>query len=102
MAEMQPGDAFSGHPINDDDRADLIALLKMRFGEVPADVMASIAAIEDFSQIDHLIIVAANAAGWDEFLAEVRQPGFRIVGQGFDPLSEVSRKADKRGGNDGQ
>lgn len=96
-------EAPASHPITDDDRFDLIALLEMRFGDVPSDVMDTVSAIDDFSQIDHLILVAANAAGWNEFLSEIHQPGFRIVGQGFDPLSQVSRaKPARNGENDGQ
>ena len=95
----------SGNPhraaITETDRLDLLALLQMRFGEVPEEVREAIAGIVDFSQVDHLIIVGANAASWDEFISEVRQPGFRIVGQGFDPLSKSSSSAATKGDNHG-
>lgn len=84
-------------PLIEDDRRDLLALLRMRYGEVPPEIMASVAAIDDGSRIDHLILVAANAAAWSEFATEVRQPGFRIVGQGFDPLHRPSPAATGRG-----
>lgn len=74
--------------ITDNDRQDLLALLAMRFGAMPKGVMDAIGAIEDVSRIDHLILVAANAADWTDFLRELREPGFRIVGQGFDPLPD--------------
>lgn len=87
--------------ITEDDRLDLLGLLEMRFGQVPDEVREAIAGIVDFSQVDHLIIVGANAASWEEFIAEVRQPGFRIVGQGFDPLSKTSSSAATKGDNHG-
>ncbi|NMP23972.1 hypothetical protein HIJ39_16685 [Sulfobacillus sp. DSM 109850] len=90
------------HPITNDDRQDLLALLDIRFGAVPEDVSEAIAAIEDVSQIDHLILVAANAASWTDFLREVREPGFRIVGQGFDPLPERDDGSAKRGKHHGK
>ena len=86
MTNDRSPDQFPSYPITDDDRSDLLVLLKMRFGEVPDDMAAAIFSIDDFSQIDHLILVAANAAQWDEFVSEIRRPGFRILGQGFDPL----------------
>lgn len=87
---MIPGASNQGknsHPIDDADRQDLLALLNLRFGSVPTTVMDAIIRIDDFSQIDHLILVGANAAGWQEFLAELKIPGFKIVGQRFDPLN---------------
>ncbi len=90
------------HATTDDDRFDLIALLKMRFGDIPDEVTAAISSIDDFSQIDHLILVAANAVEWDEFLSEIRHPGFRIVGQAFDPLSRVMPQPERRGESNGQ
>ena len=93
---------FASYPITDEDRFDLIVLLEMRFGEVPREVVTVISAIDDFSQVDHLILVAANAAGWDEFLSELHQPGFRIAGQGFDPLNQVSPEPARKGENDDQ
>lgn len=75
------------HPIDDADRQDLLALLNLRFGTVPSAVMDAIMQIGDFSQIDHLILVGANAAGWQEFVAELQQPGFQIAGPRFEPLN---------------
>ncbi len=77
----------TSHPIDDQDRQDLIVLLNLRFGGVPSPVMESIMQIDDFSQIDHLILVGANAASWQELVAELKVPGFKIVGQRFDPLN---------------
>ncbi len=97
------GEVGPSYPITDEDRGDLIALLKMRFGAVPSELMTALSAINDFSQIDHLILVAANASGWSEFISEVCQPGFRIVGQGFDPLRKtLSEKLARKEENDGQ
>jgi hypothetical protein len=97
------GEVGSLYPISDEDRDDLIALLKMRFGTVPSELMTAISAIHDLSQIDHLILVAANASGWSEFISEVRAPGFRLVGQEFDPLSKTrSEKLARKDESDGQ
>ena len=96
------GGEHGPHPITDQDREDLLALLNMRFGSIPDDVLQGIMAINDVSQIDHLILVAANAATWTAFLREVREPGFRIVGQGFDPLSENTPVAETRRDRRGQ
>ena len=78
------------HSITDEDRGDLTALLTMRFGQVPQKVLAEIRNLGDFSQVDRLIIVAANAATFDDFVRELHRPGFRIVGQDFDPLAKVN------------
>ena len=95
------GEGSVPETITEDDRLDLIALLKMRFGEVPPHILSAIAKLRDFSQVDHLIIVAANAAGWEEFVAEIREPGFKIVGQGFDPLNDRGPEAPAGRGDDG-
>ena len=102
MGEHSGAESQTAHPITDADRCDLLALLDMRFGAVPQEVLAAIAAIEDVSQIDHLILVAANAASWADFIREVREPGFRIVGQGFDPLPENDGDTAKRGHHHGE
>ncbi len=86
-----------GTSITTDDRQDLITVLDMRFGRIPPEVYRAIESLNDFSQIDHLILVAANASGWAEFLAEVTEPGFRIVGQAFDPLAKSLSEAAKEG-----
>lgn len=86
MPESKDGGGDPTAAITEDDRRDLITLLHMRFGRISPDVMAAIKAINDFSQIDHLILVAANAPGWNDFIQELQWPGFRMVGQKFDPL----------------
>ena len=102
MGEHSGAESQTAHPITDADRRDLLALLDMRFGTVPQEVLAAIADIEDVSQIDHLILVAANAASWVDFIREVQEPGFRIVGQGFDPLPETDGDGAKRGHHHGE
>lgn len=101
MAEHDGGEHVP-HPITDQDREDLLALLNMRFGSIPDDVLQGIVAIDDVSRIDHLILVAANAATWSDFMQEVREPGFRIVGQGFEPLSENAPVSETRRDHRGQ
>ena len=87
MPDSKDGGGDRASVITEEDRRDLITLLHMRFGRISPDVMAAIKAINDFSQIDHLILVAANAPGWNDFIQELQWPGFRMVGQNFDPLS---------------
>ena len=101
MGEPNETASHRAHPITDDDRCDLSAVLAMRFGAVPQNVWEAMEAINDVSQIDHLLLVAANAASWTDFLREVHEPGFRILGQGFDPLQNDGF-AEKRGQHDGK
>jgi hypothetical protein len=101
MAEHD-GREHASHPITEKDREDLLTLLNMRFGSISDEVLQRIRDIEDVSQIDHLILVAANAVTWTDFIQEAREPGFRIVGQGFDPLSEDAPVTETRRDRDGQ
>lgn len=102
MPESKGGGGEPTSAITEDDRRDLITLLHMRFGRISPDVMAAIQAINDFSQIDHLILVAANTPGWNDFIQELQLPGFRIVGQKFDPLPGGLPKRVRKEDTDGQ
>jgi hypothetical protein len=78
----------------EEDRNDLAVLLTMRFGEIPREVLSAILEIDDFTQIDHLILVAANAATFSEFVRELSQPGVRIGGS--NPSSESKSDRARR------
>lgn len=84
--------------VTEGDRKDLLAILEMRFGPMSWAVRERIEAIDDVSQIDHLILVAANAKGWKEFATEADAPGFRIVGQDFDPLGDDQTTHERKKG----
>lgn len=79
--------------VTSEDVEDLLAVLTMRFGEVPPPVKEAIFKIQDANQIDHLILAAANAADWNEFAKELNYPVFRLTGPGFDPLNYNPRGA---------
>ncbi len=46
--------------VTDEDRADLLTVLKFKFGSVDEETQARVAAITEATHIDHLILVAAN------------------------------------------
>lgn len=77
------------------DRADLLAIVAMRFGAVPADVRAWIEACDDLATLERLILVAANVPTWEVFLAELAAGNdeFKLVGGRFEPLSAVPAPA---------
>ncbi|MDQ0229963.1 hypothetical protein [Metabacillus malikii] len=73
------------------DREDLIAVLRMRFGAISGDIIEKIYAIDDFSTLQRLILAAANANSWHTFLSELDagDNSFRIVGDTFNPLGNL-------------
>lgn len=73
------------------DREDLLAILAMRFGDVPGAVCDRIAACHDLTTLERLVLVAANVPTWEDFLAELDRQGddFKVVGARFDPLSQA-------------
>lgn len=70
------------------DRDDLLGLLELRFGEVPAEVQTAIENIDKLDALERLILVAANLATWKQFLAEleISSAAFRIVGEYYRPV----------------
>ena len=102
MTEHPTSNTPPAPSITEADREDLLVLLEMRFGPVPQSIRNAVQAVDDFSRIDHLILVAANARGWKEFAAEAQDPGFRIVGQHFDPLGNDSTTKERKGNADGE
>jgi hypothetical protein len=70
------------------DREDLLAVLRMRFGEVDPTIMECIYDIKDLNTLERLILVAANAPSLTVFQEELEEEGsFRIVGERFNPIS---------------
>lgn len=70
------------------DREDLLSIIRMRFGDVDAELVESIYEIKQLDTIERLILVAANAPSYKVFVEELQQEdGFRIVGERFNPIS---------------
>ncbi|WML39965.1 hypothetical protein RCG19_22830 [Neobacillus sp. OS1-2] len=91
--------SFETDPMLVDDREDLIAVLRMRFGEISGDMIQHIYEIDDMNTLQRLILAAANAASWNVFLEELQsgEYSFKILGEEFNPLSEILKG---RGGVD--
>ncbi|MEN1969421.1 hypothetical protein WMZ97_15265 [Lentibacillus sp. N15] len=73
------------------DREDLIAVLRMRFGDVPAGVIDAIYKINDMNTLERLILVAANAPELRIFLEEMEEGSgtFKILGERFNPIDSL-------------
>lgn len=70
------------------DREDLLAILKMRFGEIPPKLVEDIYAVEEYDTLERLILVASNAPALKVFLEELEAGtgSFRILGDRFNPV----------------
>nr|WP_099361071.1 hypothetical protein [Fredinandcohnia onubensis] len=79
-----------------DDREDLIAVLRMRFGDIPGKMIEEIYEIQDMSTLQRLILAAANASSWKVFLEEFQAgtQSFRLVGEDFNPLANILKGRD--------
>jgi len=79
-----------------EDREDLIAVLRMRFGDVPGKMIEEIYEIDDLSTIQRLILAAANASSWNVFVEEFQAgtQSFRLVGEDFNPLANILKGRD--------
>jgi len=75
------------------DREDLIAVLRMRFGDVPPEMIQEIYQIDLLDELQRLILAAANVPSWEVFLKEFanREGAFRIAGDLYNPLERVKR-----------
>lgn len=71
------------------DREDLIAILRMRFGDVPPSIIERIYDFNDLNTLERLILVAANVPDFDIFLEEMGedQGSFKITGERFNPIN---------------
>ncbi|HET7658627.1 MAG TPA: hypothetical protein VFK37_10060 [Bacillales bacterium] len=76
------------------DREDLMAVLMMRFGPVPDDIVKEIEAINSTETLERLILAAANVPNWETFVSELRegQGAFKLTGDLYDPLSAGNKK----------
>ncbi|MBW3496759.1 hypothetical protein [Bacillus sp. FDAARGOS_1420] len=73
-----------------DDREDLIAVLRMRFGEISGEIIEKIYDINDMNSLQRLILAAANAMNWNVFLEELQagKDSFRLLGEDFNPMGD--------------
>lgn len=73
-----------------DDREDLIAVLRMRFGEISGEIIEKIYDINDMNSLQRLILAAANAMNWNVFLEELQagKDSFRLLGEDFNPIGD--------------
>ncbi|MED2777856.1 hypothetical protein P4278_28560 [Bacillus thuringiensis] len=69
------------------DREDLIAVLRMRFGDISGGIIEKIYDINDMNSLQRLILAAANAMNWNVFLEEVEASEYslRLLGEKFNP-----------------
>ncbi|RYG72602.1 hypothetical protein EU245_09735 [Lentibacillus lipolyticus] len=90
---------FEQEAAMEEDREDLIGLLKMRFGKLEPQVIEEIYQLSDYETIERLILVGANAPDFKTFLEELEAGTgtFRIVGERFNPLESISGNGDADG-----
>ncbi|BFH54105.1 hypothetical protein J6TS7_07150 [Paenibacillus dendritiformis] len=70
------------------DRADLLALLSIRFGTVPDETADKIGQIRDFNRLQRLILAACNVPEWKLFEEELEEGegSSRLVWERFNPI----------------
>ncbi|MGZ7441683.1 hypothetical protein [Paenibacillus sp. TH7-28] len=80
------------------DQEDLLAVLDMRFGEIPRETVERIAAIRKPDELQRLILAACNASAWSVFAEELQagEGAFKLVGERFNPAPRIS---ESEGGN---
>jgi hypothetical protein len=83
-----------------DDREDLIAVLRMRFGQISGEIIEKIYDINDMNSLQRLIIAAANASKWEVFRAELYsgEDSFKLLGEEFNPLEDTLKGRDSTNG----
>ncbi|OPA73329.1 hypothetical protein BVG16_29455 [Paenibacillus selenitireducens] len=76
------------------DLKDLNAILEMRFGEVPAEVLDIMTNIRDLNRLQRLILVACNTPDWKVFVEELQEGegAYRLTGERFNPLGMTSNE----------
>ena len=82
--------SFESDALLVDDREDLIAVLRMRFGSLSGEIIEKIYEINEYGILQRLILAAANAANWHIFEEELlaSKDSFRILGEEFNPLRD--------------
>lgn len=83
-----------------DDREDLIAVLRMRFGVISGEIIEKIYQIDDMNTLQRLILTAANAANWGVVLEELQagDDSFRLLGEEFNPIGDSLKGRDVTNG----
>lgn len=78
------------------DREDLLAILRMRFGSIPAGVTEAVYNLNKLDSLERLILVAANAPSLKIFLEELEEgnDSFRIMGERFNPIEKLADRGD--------
>ncbi|PFO08379.1 hypothetical protein COJ85_03825 [Bacillus sp. AFS076308] len=94
--------SFESDALLVDDREDLIALLRMRFGSIPGEMIEDIYSINDMNLLQRLILSAANAANWPVFLEDFHsgRNSYRLVGENFNPLRDLMKGRDELNGTE--
>lgn len=79
-----------------DDREDLIAILKMRFGEIPPGIIQAIYDLKEYAALERLILVAANVPSLKVFIEELEEGSgsFKILGERFNPIETQTGRGD--------
>jgi hypothetical protein len=82
-----------------EDREDLIAVLRMRFGSVPPETIELIYEMDQLETLERLILVAANAPSLSIFHEEIQegQGNFRIMGERFNPIEGLTKRGEPSG-----
>lgn len=81
------------------DREDLIALLRMRFGDIASEIIEVIYGLNKLDTLERLILAAANAPSLKIFLEELQEGSgsFRIMGERFNPIESLTKSGDMDG-----
>ncbi|AJO21474.1 hypothetical protein QQ991_16175 [Weizmannia coagulans] len=76
------------------DREDLIAIMRMRFGDIPPAFIETIYQLNDPNTLQRLILASANAPDFEIVAEELRAESgsIRLTGERFNPFGK---------GNDG-
>jgi hypothetical protein len=71
------------------DQQDLLAILEIRFGEIPEAYRNAILDMKDRNSLERLVLVAANVPEWELFTEEMKAgpAAFRLVGSNYNPIS---------------
>lgn len=88
--------SFQADALLVDDREDLIAVLQMRFGTLPGEMIQKIYEINDMNTLQRLILSAANSANWDVFVEDfnVSKDSYRLLGDNFNPLRDLIKEGE--------